>query len=190
MLTPWPILQFQYGMHQAFLNNMNHLTELGNAMGTDHRVHPFRHPQFLNFVGITPDEVPDDLDLIPPAGTPPPAFSPSTSPTSEYHEQSSFLKGIKEKIRASKEARAAAHANIVRKRFRMKQLFYIKARKAILASRITRGDWHYGEIELTPPDRHEYGGPEYREGNLATAFVRKTFGAFCRGNYPNSLPSQ
>ena len=186
MLTPWPILQFQYGMHQAFLNNMNHLTELGNAMGTDHRVHPFRHPQFLNIVGITPDEISDDLDLMPRASTSRPTTS---SPPSEYHEQYSFLGGIKEKIRASKQARAAAHANIIRKRFRTKQLFHIEARKAIIASRISRGDWNYGEIELIPPRSTEYGGPGYLEGNFATAFVRKTFRAFCRGDYPNTLPS-
>jgi len=159
-------------------------------------VHPFLHPQFLNSVGITPDEIPDDLDLMPHAG--PEQVGHSLSPTtssiaSEDHQQrqqpsGSFLKGIREKIKESQEARATANANFIRKRFRMKQLFYIEARKAILTSRVSRGDWHYGDIELVPPGRYEYGGPGYLEGNPATAFVRKVFGAFSRGNDDSDPP--
>jgi len=147
-------------------------------------VHPFRHPQFLNTVGITPDEIPDNIN--PMLHTPVPSRSPTRDFTTEDDEHRSLLSGIRRKIRADKEARAAAHARTIRKRFRTRQLIYTEVRTAIINSRISRGDWHYGDIELTPPNKYEYGGPEYREGNAGASFVRKAIGAFIRGGWPSS----
>ena len=183
MSTPWPGLQFQYGVHQSFLNANVH-TELWNTLDAKHRVHPFRHPQFLNTVGITPNEIPDNIN--PMLHTSVPSRSPTRNFTAEDDEHRSLLRGIRRKIKADKEARAAAHARIIRKRFRTKQLIYTAARTAIINSRMSRGDWHYGDIQLTPPNKYEYGGPGYKEGNAGTSFVRKAFGAFIRGGWPNS----
>jgi len=136
-------------------------------------VHPFRHPQFLRSVGITPDEIPDDSDVT------------STSQTAyERDENRPSPGGIMQKIKADKEARAAANTRIVRKRWRTKQLTYVEMRNVLIASRKSRGDWHDGEMELIPPDKFLYRGPAWKKDNAPKSFVRKVVTAFFKGGYP------
>ena len=174
MLTPWPRLRFQSGIHHFSSTLTVVLIVLWNAK---HRVHPFRHPQFLRLVGIEPNEFPYDSELELDLDAPSQRVSDMNGNSSDEHL--SFLKRIKEKRKADKEARAAEHARFIWRRFRTKQFIYIEARRAIVTLKRSCGELDEGQVKLTPPHECDYGGPWYEEDE-DQSFARKFIGALIR----------
>jgi len=174
MLTPWPRLQFQSGIDHFSSILTVALIVLWNAK---HRVHPFRHPQFLRLVGIEPNELPDDSEMEADLEGPSQRASYVSGNSSDEHL--SFLKRIKEKMKADKEVRAAEHARFIWRRFRTKQFIYIEARRAIITLKKSCGELDEGQVKLIPPHECDYGGPWY-EGDDDQSFSSKFVGALIR----------